>query len=181
MSYRPTGRIDGIDGLGASLLGTAGTAGAAVSTGGVSLIPTVLANIPFVGSLLSGSDPKKDQERKDRIDGDFAGAMAGDRQALARLMCKAGLVTQDAIDFGLADPTTGCSLAGGSKVGRAYANQKYLEYKARVLAGTVGVTLIGQSPIPGQIQSTVTNALSSPLLLGGLAVGAYLLLRRRGR
>ena len=163
-------------GLGLSAVGVA----AAPATGGLSLlVPTILGSLGSIGSFFGGSDPKKDAERKARIDGDFAAAMGGDERALANLMCKAGHVTQLAMDFGLIDSAGGCALAGGSRIGQAYANQKWLEYKARALAGDVGGVLIGQSPIPGQIATTVRQIATSPVLIGGLVIGAYLLLRKR--
>ena len=177
MAYR---RTLGESGLGMSAAATAGATGAAPATGGLSLlIPTILGSLGSIGSFLSGSNPKQDAERKARIDTDFAGAMAGDEVALANLMCKAGHVTQLAVDHGLIDSAGGCSLAGGSKIGQAYANQRWLEYKARALAGNVGVNLIGQSPLPGQIGTTVRQIATSPLLIGGVVVIAYLLLRKK--
>lgn len=125
----------------------------------------------LVTSLFSGSDPAKDRERKNRIDGQYNQAMAGNAAAVSCLRDMA-----QGVSSGPNDPRT-CAV--GSSWAAAYAKAKWIEYQARVAAGQVGGALIGQSNLP----TTAVGAVKSmaPLVIGGvlLAVAASSLRSRR--
>jgi hypothetical protein len=121
---------------------------------------------------LNSSDPVKDQERIARVDDSFRAAMSGspvNRDGHDPVVC-------------LRDMAAGSGLCVvGSKVAQAYAKVKWAEYQARHAAGTVGTGLISVSDIPSQIGGTIQRAVTNPLVIGGVVLGAYLLMKRRGR
>lgn len=181
--------------LGATSLAT--TAATNVATGasvggpvGVA-VGAVASFLGPLGSILRGSDPVKDSQRKLRIDSYYAGAMAGDLVEEAKLRCYAGQTTPEILAYATSRPdlypsgSPQCAVndplgqAAGSAVARGYARAKLAELEARRLAGVVGTTLIGQSPIPTTIAGTVQRALTSPVVLLGGAALLYLLLSRR--
>lgn len=154
----------------------------AVATGGTVLkaLSTVGASIPILGGIFQSSDPEADRRRVTRIDTTFNAAMAGDPSAISCLSDMA-----KGISSGPTDPR---QCAVGSTLAAAYAKARWIEYQGRVAAGTVGTgllktggVLVGESNIPSQIGATISRVMTNPLLLGGLAVGVYLLLRPKGR
>ena len=143
--------------------------------GAVPVLSFALASVQnAIGGIFSSSDRVKDAERKLRVDQHYAGAMAGDAGSLACLMSDAELGPQ----------TAGCIV--GSKVAVVYAKAKYAEYQARSAAGPIGTGLvqvggglIQQSTIPTNIAATIQKAMSNPLIIGGVVLGAFLLLRKK--
>lgn len=130
-----------------------------------------------IGSFLGGSDPKKDAQRKQITDTLYNGAMGGDAEAEAELACRAGERSSWSDQHGM-----NCAIEGGSKIGQAYAQQRYAELQGRVAAGNIGVSMIGASNLPTQVARKAKTVLSSPVVWIGVAgVVAFLLLRRRGR
>ena len=161
--------------------------GAVTSTGLVSKAVSVVASfLGPVGSILRGSDPVKDTQRKARIDSYYAGAMAGDAASEARLRCHAGQTTPAMIALAgggnpQCDPNDPLGHAAGSAVARGYAQAKLAELQARRAAGVVGTTLVGQSDIPTTFGGAIGRAVTSPWVLGAGAVLVFFLLSRRGR
>lgn len=162
------------------------------TTAGPSLVSSALSTVasflgPF-GSILRGSDPVKDAQRKGRIDTYYAGAMAGDVASEARLRCYAGQTTPEMIQLAAGanpqcDPNDPAGHAAGSAVARGYARAKLGELEARRAAGIVGGTLIGQSDIPTAIGGALQRAATSPVaVVVAVAVVALLASKmRRGR
>lgn len=111
------------------------------------ILGTAGAVLNTATSFLSGSDPKKDAERKARFLNYYNQAKGGSAEGEARLYCAAGKVTPQALTLGIVDPASGCSLAGGSDVGRVYAQGLVLKLEAeRGISDTlvsVGVNAVG--------------------------------------
>lgn len=148
----------------------------------MSILGVAGAAVQVGGSLLAGSDPKKDEERKARALNYYNQAKAGSGEAEARLRCYAGELTQAAIDMDILDSAGGCGLAAGSSVARDYAKTLVLKLDAEravsdVLVGA-GATAIhtGATLDPRSID----RALGVPtwLLLLGAAVVGFVLVKK---
>lgn len=135
----------------------------------------IVTGINQVASLLglNSSDPVKDQERINRINLAFDLAMSGSTQVRSDL---GGMTGAAYLQYIAADATH-----AGSQIAYRYAQAKWAEYRARHAAGVVGGGLISVSDVPATVVGTIQRAVTNPLVLGGVAVGAYLLLKKRGR
>lgn len=149
------------------------------------------AAVSLVSNLVQSSDPKKDAERKARIDADKLVALQGNTLALARIKCKANvsLTAQELAllqqNGGLTDG--GCSLAAGSDVARAYAKAALLEIQARTTVASaatglgVGALGVAEQANPGNTLRTISAAIpwGTVALIGIVLAGAYFAFRRR--
>jgi len=140
-------------------------------------LPLLSTATGFVSSAISGlfssSDPIKDAQRKARIDQEYAKAMSGDQAAVNCLADMArGVANND-----------GRICAVGSQTAATYAKAKYLEFQARHALGQAATTIfpyaLSESDLPSQGIGAVTRAISNPLVLGGIVLGAVLLMRKR--
>lgn len=177
--------------IGTSLTtGTAGT-GAATSLVGSALsltnpISSILTGLNQVEALfgLNSSDPARDQERINRINYAYDLAMRGDTSPQTSTSPNTNLNGMSGADYlqyiATNDGGRGDPPVYGSQIARRYAQAKYAEYQARLAAGQIGIGLIGQSTIPGQIQSYASSALVWVLVIAGvIAVVWYA--RKKGR
>ncbi len=137
---------------------------------------------------LNPSDPERDKIRIGNINTAFSLAMSGNATPQPQLT-NAGGAPMSGADYlqyiatnngGHPDTPNGAAVYG-SQIAYRYAQIKWREFQARHLAGTVGGALIGQSDIPSQVGFVVQSIATNPLVLAGLAAGAYFLIKRRKR
>ncbi len=177
----------GCCGLGANPISGAIQGGAVGSTAGP--IGTAIGAVAgVIGSIIGGGPPVPEPGVQAQVDLWKYAALGGDpyAEAMLRGMSKMCRPEDDALlrAHPPQPPASGnlpwvpadCSSHGWARpASQAVGKAAIAEIEARRVAGQVGTTLIGQSNIPYQAQALFQN----PLVLGGLAVGLYLLLRRR--
>jgi hypothetical protein len=128
---------------------------------------------------LNSSDPVRDKERLARIATAFSLAVSGDATPQSNLDNLSGEAYLHEIANNA--PVAGGGTAGGSQVAIAAAKAALVELAGRRAATGIVGGLIPVSTIPATAAHVATSIVTSPITLGLLAVGGYMLLRRRGR
>lgn len=162
--------------------------------GGIGL---VTGAVQGVSSLFGSSDPTKDAERVAAVDRVFQDALMegkGSRPYI-QLACWAGAATgspdyQQALAYGQVQPGQACRI--GSDYALGYAKTKYAELQSRLAAGPaiaasgIALTSAANQVAPGSVQTVIAGAIGGAVggipnlvLIGAVAVGAWLLLRKR--
>lgn len=143
-------------------------------------IPIAVNTLVGAAANLIGGGAGITPSIKASVDNAYNKAIAGDTGWAAMLACWGGDQSAKAAvqAAGLWAPTdTTCGF--GHPQDRAYAAQKFLDYKRRVEEGNIGTTMVADSNLPQQALQTVKDY--GPWVLGGLGLVAVLALARGAR